>query len=72
MTIYNFVKAMGFGVVCVKSSFGEDMLTERKLRKDTKCETCGEPLAKGTRAFGPIGNGMNRMHRVHGKCVRDP
>ncbi len=69
MTNYRIMEVVSPGLVGVTSEYGGQLMTERTLRKNTRCETCREPLAKGSRAFGPVGNGMNRMHRIHARCL---
>jgi hypothetical protein len=49
--------------------YGEKMWGIVKLRKETKCAQCKGALAVGARAFSPITNGYNRMHRLCLGCA---
>ena len=70
MIVYRLVKTLGPGLIGVDSEWGRQVFTERTLRKPSQCASCGVELPKGARAYGPLDNGMNRMHRVHRECIR--
>lgn len=62
------------GLITVNSSFGSQpwALTTSKCWKPHQCMICGREIEAGTeRMYRPIGNTMNRMHRICTDCV-DP
>jgi len=46
-----------------------DLWTKAKLRKNTHCGVCDDPLGKGTHAYRPLGNHLLRMERLCLKCL---
>lgn len=69
-TDYRRVAVMNEGLLRVASEkYGMQLFTRVKLRKNTSCAACGDPLNKGTEAFSPLTNGYNRMHRVCFHCL---
>lgn len=46
-----------------------DLWVSAKLRKNTTCVFCDDPMCVGDEAFRPITNGYNRMWRGHRVCV---
>jgi hypothetical protein len=68
-TLYTFGKRLNDGLVGLQSKYGIQLWSRTKLRKDSKCAVCEDPIAKGTTAFSPLTNDMNRMERVCEPCV---
>lgn len=65
MGSYKYIKAIGDGVVVLKSSeCGEQVWTLCKPRKDHQCVVAEERIRKGDEAYRPITNGYNRMERI--------
>lgn len=71
MTDYFFVERLGDGLIRVMSAeFGRQLLTQRKLRKPSKCATCMRALEKGAKAWADVTScAMNRAHRLCDDCV---
>lgn len=40
-----------------------------QARKPTVCWFCDMPIATGAAVFRPLGNGMERMRRLHEQCA---
>lgn len=71
MIVYRVHKRLSPGIVVLRSTqYDAAMWTLRKLRsRPRKCESCGDVIARGAEAWGPITNRYNRMHRVCLRCV---
>ena len=71
MTRYVCLKSLGVGVVGLSSKFGEQLFTVRKARKPVRggCADCTSSIKRGDLCWGPITNGMNRMHRICDACI---
>lgn len=67
---YRFVKRLSDELVGLASSHGQQLFNRRKLRKPRPCDLCEAGLKPGDRAYGPITNGYNRMHRLCVPCVK--
>lgn len=71
VTNYRFVKRMNGGLVGLASSHGHQLFTLVKMRKSKPCVICDVALKPGDRAYSPITNGYNRMHRLCVACVEE-
>jgi len=70
MTEYTCVKMLSDGVVGLDSEFGRQLFTVRTARKRWRaCAQCGAPIEKGSLCWGPVTNGLNRMHRLCSECI---
>lgn len=71
MTRYVCVEILNDGVVGLSSKYGEQLFTVRKARKPVRggCAACRDAIEKGVLCWGPLTNGMNRMHRICGACM---
>lgn len=71
VTDYHFMKRMNDGLVGLSSSHGQQLFTLNKLRKPKPCALCKIELQPKQRAYAPITNGYNRMHRICVACVAE-
>jgi len=71
MTSYVCLKILNDGVVGLSSTYGEQIFTVRKARKNVRhgCVHCTSAIEMGVLCWGPLTNGMNRMHRICGACI---
>ena len=53
----------------VSGNYGAQLWSSIKLSKSKDCVRCETKLTAGARAFKPITNGYNRMHRICASCV---
>lgn len=54
----------------MSSKYGPNLWSIGTVRgRDKQCSTCGTVLPRGSQAYHPITNGLNRGDRICTKCV---
>lgn len=70
MAEYYFVERLSEGLVRVRSRFGVQLFSSRKLRAQNICNACRRVLGKGEVAWGEVAScATNRSHRLCDDCM---